>query len=208
MSPLWTRGGASTDRVRVAHAGPGVPIMGWVTAYVDESLRLTGEGRYVLAGVVVPDERVAEVRAALRAAVPPRMRRYHWRKESAASRAHLCHTVARLDVDAVAVTGPVDPTRQERARRQCLLRLLWELAERGVTNVVFESRRAADASDRRLIEHAQRAGWPRPAQYRFAQPDAECLLWLPDVVAGAVARALGDGDPTYLTLLGSPVTVL
>ena len=192
----------------VAREPPDVPIIGWVTAYVDESLRLTGEGLYVLAAVVMPDERAPEVRAALRAAVPRGLRRYHWRKESTASRTAMAELVATSGATAIAVHTHVDPRRQERARRRCLARLLWELAQRGDTTLVFETRQRADASDRRLIKDAERAGFARGTRYAFERPEDEPLLWLADAVAGAVTRALGDGDHTYVNVLEDIVALV
>ena len=179
-----------------------------MTAYVDESLRLTGEGLYVLAAVVVPDARAADVRATLRAAVPPGLRRYHWRKEGGASRSAIVALLAELGCPALAVTCAVDPKRQERARRRCLVRLLWELTERGTATLVFETRGHADASDRRLVKQAEAAGWVPHVDYLFARPDDECLLWLADVVAGAVSRHLGDHDETYAATLARLLTVV
>lgn len=187
-----------------------MPIIGWVTAYVDESLRLTGEGLYVLAAVVVPPDRAAEVRAALRAAVPPGLRRYHWRDERPASRAAMAGIVAGLRLDALVVTArPVERTRQERARRQCLRRLVWELDRRRLSDVVLESRGHRDADDRSMIAYALRAGWgSRELRYGFARPTDEPLLWLPDVVAGAHALAIGTGDCRYTAPLAARTQVV
>lgn len=85
-------------------------------AYVDESLRLDGEGRYVLAAVLVPPTRAEEVRAALRSTLRRGQRRYHWHDEGPSSRLAVTGVVAALGLDAVAVTStPVDGARQERA---------------------------------------------------------------------------------------------
>ena len=177
-------------------------------AYVDESLRLDGAGRYVLATVLVSDARADEVRAALRDAVPRGLRRFHFRKQGDSARSAMCALIAGLRLDAVVVVASRIDSRAERARRLCLTRLLWELGERKVRDLVIESRHSADKEDRRLIAAAERAGWASDVRYAFGQPDDECLLWLPDVVAAAVARAMGDSDPTYLRVLGPTVTVV
>jgi hypothetical protein len=120
--------------------------------------------------------------------------------------------VADLGLDAVAVavtTSPVPPRKTERARRHCLLRLLWELEQRDVHHVVLESRHGADGYDRRLILAGQRSGRIRSdLSYEFVRPLAESLLWLPDVVAGGVTGALGEGDPAYVALLADRLTVV
>jgi hypothetical protein len=75
-----------------------------VIAYVDESLRLDGEGRYVLAAVLVPDARADEVRAVLRSTLRRGQRRYHWHDEGPASRIAIATLVRELRLDAVVVT--------------------------------------------------------------------------------------------------------
>lgn len=185
-------------------------MIGWVIAYVDESLRLRGAGLYVLAAVVVPDARADAVRAALAASLRRGQRRVHWRHEDDTSRAALVRLVASLGVTAVAVSAtPVARTRQERARRRCLAPLLWELERRHVTRVVLESRQHRDAEDDRMIGYARRAGWvSRGTPYEFARPDEESLLWLPDVVAGACSLALAGKDGAYLAVLADAVALI
>ncbi len=51
----------------------------------------------------------------------------------------------------VAVASPLDPQRQERARRLCLTAIAWELHERGVHRLQLESRNNRDADDRRFL---------------------------------------------------------
>jgi hypothetical protein len=181
-----------------------------VRAYVDESLRLTGAGWYVLAAVVVPGARADDVRTALRAGPPGGRRRYHWHDEDARSREAMAARIGALRLDAVVVvTTPVTPRRSERARRHCLLRLLWELEQRGVGDVLLESRRERDVTDREVIGHGHRSGHVSAAlRHEFGRPKDEPLLWLADVVAGAVARAVAEDDPTYLDLLDERIVVL
>lgn len=181
-----------------------------MTAYVDESLRLGGDGLYVLAAVVVPPSRAPDVRDALHAGLRRGQRRWHWRDESAAGRVAMARAVGALGLrSVVVVVGGVDPRRQERARRRCLTALLWELDQRRVEQVVFESRQHRDAEDRQMIAFALRSGWVEPTmRYDFAGPFDECLLWLADAVAGACAEALSGGDPAYLATLGDSVDVV
>jgi hypothetical protein len=183
--------------------------LGAVTAYVDESIHLTGGGCYLLAAVVVPPGRADDVRAALRIGLPRRLARYHWRDESPSSRGAMAARVGGLGLCAVVVVAaPVDPRNLERARRRALTRLLWELAGRGVVRVVLETRGRGDARDRKTVAYAQRSGWaPVTLRYEFGDPRAECLLWLPDIVAGAVGPAMAESDTRYRDLVG-PVDVV
>jgi hypothetical protein len=184
--------------------------MAWVTAYVDESLRLEGEGLYVLAAVLVPDGRAPAVRAVLRDQLRRGQRRLHWRDEGGRGRRDLASAVADLGVDAVVVTAAgVEPRTSERARRLCLMRLLWECGQRGVTELVIESRRHRDRYDREMFAQARRAGWVSvDVRYSFVAPTDEPLLWASDIVAGAVAAARSVGQTAYLDLLGGTVTVV
>jgi hypothetical protein len=179
-----------------------------VHAFVDESARVAAPGLYVVAGVIIPMDGLADVRSDVRAAVPHRQLRFHWRDEQEMRRREFVKHVAQLDLTSVVVAGsPLTANRQERARRHCLQRLLWELGERGVTEVVLESRdEPLNQRDRQVIEAGKRANRIRKGlRYSFARPKEEPLLWLPDALAGAVTTAAA-GDPEYLTTFGTAVT--
>ena len=179
-----------------------------VYAFVDESARVRPPGLYVLAGVIVPVDDLADIRYEVRAAVPHRQLRFHWRDEQQRRRREFVKHTAQLDLSFVFVAGtPLKATRQERARRQCLRRLLWEFGERGVTDVVFESRdEPLNIRDRQVIAASQRASQSRQGlRYSFAWSKQEPLLWLPDALAGAVTAAAA-GDPEYLAMFGTAVT--
>lgn len=90
------------------------------------------------------------------------------------------------------------------------MQLLWELQRRNVTDVLFESRRSAqDPEDKKLIAAAIRSQQLEPGLvYGFGYPSSDPLLWLPDLVAGAVSRARFDKLDCCLQLLGGGVTML
>ena len=181
-----------------------------VSAYVDESIRAAVPGLYVLASVVVPATRAEEVREDLRGVLRTRRPRFHWRDEQDGDRLLMAEMLAQFTLPAVvAVVSPMDHRRSERARRVCLTRLLWELQQRHVDDIVFETRQEhRDREDRAHVLHAQKAGHVSAAlHYAFAGPLQEPLLWLPDLVAGAVAYARG-GDHHYLDVLGADVAVV
>jgi hypothetical protein len=181
-----------------------------VRAYVDESVREAPSGHYLLAAMLVPDDRADEVREVLRASVRRGSWRFHWHDESPTRRAEMAVRVAALGLDAVVVcTEFTEPRGVERARARCLVRLLWELDERGVSDVVLERRQPGNDRDHRTIAGMRRSGWAATdLLYEFSAPRQECLLWLPDVVAGATVPAVADGDASYLALLGARVCVV
>lgn len=67
-------------------------------------------------------------------------------------------------------------------------RLFFELSGLGVSRVVAESRgRADDCRDRNLLERLRSTGEIASSLRLFHEPGpAEPLLWIPDVVAGAL----------------------
>lgn len=169
-------------------------------AYVDESMRAPRpdlSGVYVLAAAVLESAEVPDCRASMRALSPKPGTRLHWRDEPPQRRQTAVSVITDLCPLHVTVTGsPLDPHRQERARRLCLQQLLSELEHAGVERVWFDSRRqhqdrldieAIDAfRARRILGRTLRADHIRSAD--------EPLLWIADVVAGV----LSTDDVKYL----------
>jgi hypothetical protein len=118
--------------------------------------------------------------------------------------------VAGTAVDSLVVIGArAEPEKQERARRQVLGRLWWELDQRQVSRLMLESRHLEpDRYDRAAIGGFRNAGvLSRRLLVDFGQPVQESLLWLPDTVCGAA----GDdrcGRPEHFALLKARVTVV
>lgn len=102
----------------------------------------------------------------------------------------------------VVIGAPIDPRRQERARRKCLEALLFYLQDAGVVRLWLESRN--DAANRRDIAAVTAARAKQIIQYGLlvdrALPSEEPLLWMADLVAGAVSAA-ESGEPIYRELL-------
>lgn len=178
--------------------------MSW-SAFVDESMRhrRDGSGIYVLAAAILDQADVAEVRESARG-LGQGKRRFHWRDAMDSDRRRAVAAVARLDaLHVVAVGVGLDNPRQERARRQCMERLLWELDDCDVSEVWLESRQASqNTKDLAAVAALRARRILRPTmRVDFALPSTEPLVWLPDVVAGAVSAARGDGDDRYLSPL-------
>jgi hypothetical protein len=168
-------------------------------AFVDESFRLGGEGLYLLAAVTVPEAGRDAARAAMQDLLLPRQKRIHWRDERADRRRRLVEQVTALgSVHLVVVVRGVSPHAQERARRRCLARLLWELDRRSVREVTFEARQPRlNASDLVVVRGLRLAGQvSSQLRLAFERPSVEPLLWVADVVAGAASAALDSGAAT------------
>jgi len=97
----------------------------------------------------------------------------------------------------------------ERRRRLCLRRLLCELDAAGVAQVHLEAREARqNGRDLQLLGalRAQQAIGPRIRMHHQPGP-REPLLWMPDLVAGAVGAAR-QGRVAYRVQLDGVLTVL
>ncbi|WP_298329228.1 hypothetical protein [Haloactinopolyspora sp.] len=174
--------------------------MTW-SAYVDESID-DAFGTYVLAAATLDEDGSEDVRDAI-SALARRGRRFHWKDEEHSDRiraVQLVSTCATLHV--VVIGAPM--VKQERAQRQCLRSLLFHLEAAGVEQVWLESRgNPADARDIGAVRafRAQHAiGHAIRVDHAF--PSTQPLLWVADIVAGAV-RAAERGHTTYRLHLDS-----
>ncbi|MDA0633893.1 hypothetical protein OUY22_10720 [Nonomuraea sp. MCN248] len=178
------------------------------SAYVDESMLLQS-GLYILAAVLVAPAEAERHRAALRSLLLRRQRKLHWRDENDKRRTLLAEAVAAMRPMGVVVVGAgLDGRRQERARRKCVEHLLWEMGGHHVLDVVFERRHSElDLRDHELVAVLQgRHSMPPRLRLSWCDPAAEPLLWLPDIVAGALSRA-ERGDERFWNLVSGDLAV-
>ncbi len=183
--------------------------MSWV-AYVDESMRQRPDaaGLYVLAAAVFDPVDADELREAM-TTLAGRHRRFHWRDVPHGERGKAVTAVATLDALHVVVVGVgLDNPRQERGRRQCMTRLLWELDQSGVTHVWLDARRPIQNAEDQALLSALRARHFLGSELRvgFQYSIQEPLMWLPDIVAGAASAAYGDDNVGYLEQLRPVLT--
>jgi hypothetical protein len=178
-------------------------------AWVDESIRVTATGGfYILASVIVDAACCDGVRDTLRDLLLRNQPRLHWRAEDKTRRRKIAQTAANIDMAAVVVVGtPVTPTKQERARRVCMERLLHELDQLGVHRAWLETRTPSlNTKDWEMVAAliGARAISTR-LRIAHARPLEEPMLWLPDAVAGAVSAAHAGVDE-YLSVMRQVVT--
>jgi hypothetical protein len=183
-----------------------------LSAWVDESVVVgpIGEpGTYTMAAVVTDDARCQDLRRELAdLSIKPGVR-LHWVGESVKRRDLIAEAIARMDIAAILTVGsPMERSRQERARRCCLERLLYELDRFGVSEVWLESRRAVqDRRDLHLVDSARRKRLiSQELTVQFARPAGEPLLWLPDAVAGAMSASV-LGEERWLAAMDAVVTI-
>jgi hypothetical protein len=181
-------------------------------AFVDESepRQDRDPGTYILCAVVLPIDSQIESRERMRNLKLPHQTKVHWHEESSVKgRTALVESVASIAAEHLVVVRLGDTaSRSERRRRQCLERLCYELHTLGVTRVVIESRGPSDKLDRHLID-TMRAKKVIDSTLRIEHipGPAEPLLWMPDVVCGAVSQAR-LGDPAYMNQLRHAMTII
>lgn len=180
-------------------------------AFADESFKEDdGGGFYVLAAAVLPVDRHEELRKVMLGLRAERTGKLHWNVLTNEQKRAVVKRVADFEeLHLVSVGAPVPARRQERGRSLCLRRLMIELHALGVGLLVAEGRTAQlDARDVRTIQQS-RFSLPRDATFRVqhARGADEPLLWISDVVAGAV-RARQEGIPDYADQLAECVIEL
>lgn len=188
--------------------GAPVPLL----AFVDESMRRVDQHTvcYFLAAAVIPENQCPQVRDALKALVPGRQRKLHWRDESQPRRELITKTIRTCGVESLVVVGAMANSRkQERARRMALGHLLYALDQKQVAHAVLESRHAErNRHDIKAIGGFRNAGTvSRRLVVSHEQPLQEPMLWVPDAVAGAA----GDhrcGARICFEMLGGLVEML
>lgn len=183
-----------------------------LTAYVDESARRRRDEStcaYTLAAVLVAETDAEAVRATMRGLRYGRSQVVHWRVERAERRKLIAGALAELPVTGVVtVCLHAAEVKSERARRRCLVRLLVELAARGVDRVVFEARLGPlDDADRRVLTGLRRADTVPAEMVVTWEPPAAPELWAADCIAGAISWWL-DGDDRYFEPLQKLVTLV
>ncbi len=183
------------------------------TAFVDESASRenTDPGVYILSAVLVEASREDEVRTALARLRQRWQRKVHWHDtEGVKRRLLLIEQVRSFDLPSIAVvTRTHSDTPLERRRRLTMERLIVELQMLDVHRVALESRGAAnDTRDRAHLDTARaRRLVTAPLRIEHRAGPEEPLLWISDVVCGAIVQAR-NGDPRYLTGLGDCVTLV
>ncbi len=152
-------------------------------AFVDESVRRVGIGVYVV-GCVVMDPGNEAIEDALR-----RDRPFQFSKADAGHKARMLDMMRQLELrtSAYFLRGLFSAGGEEKARVLCLRRMLQDLMDWDVHDLVLESRRPRqDTFDAITIVSAKRAGLaPDPLAYDW-RPKAERRLSMADAVAGAL----------------------
>jgi len=182
-----------------------------VDAFIDESSRETPGGLcYVIAAAVTIDNHPL-VRATMERLCGSNRPFLHWHTEDTRRRHQIVEQLtAAVDVHAfVAACHPVGAKRQERARARLLTTLAADLAHEGVDHMVIEARQEPqNQKDRSTLLAAKQAGIAAAMTYSHVGKRMEPLLWVADVIAGAVSLHLTGDDSSYFTQLQPSLLVV
>ncbi|WP_255447706.1 hypothetical protein [Schumannella sp. 10F1B-5-1] len=161
-----------------------------------------------MAAAILAAGRCDEVREALRPLLLPGQIKVHWRDERDRRRFALVDAIRELEPVNVVIAHRSAPSRKtERFRRKCLEQVYIELSAMDTFDITLESRGASqDSQDRAHIVALQ--GQSMDARMRIAHQRGgdEPLLWIPDIVLGAVNSA-HDGDRRYLDAIAGTVMI-
>lgn len=146
--------------------------------FADESVRAS---RYRIAVVVVCQCQVGLVRKVMRGLVRPGLRRVHFSKQQDGDRRLVVTQIVLEDIRALVVTSH---GRQVDARSECWTKLVPQLVEFGITELIIERVQGSEARDRRDISAALKAiGQKSELTYQHAEATGESMLWVADAVA-------------------------
>lgn len=182
-------------------------------AFADESVRVGADPpAYLVAATIIPTNAVL---LPLESMLPKGASKLHWRDLGTRAQKQSLKSIAKLGtMSTVVVASPIDPKKQERARRKDLEALLPALEALGVTKLVMESRfPSADAKDATHFRAMVRRGLVSSIELDFADPTAEHRLWIPDQILGAYAedaassKSSGAWKREWATLSGTITTI-
>ncbi|MBO9706167.1 MAG: hypothetical protein J7474_11765 [Arthrobacter sp.] len=174
-------------------------------AFVDESmLAVPGGATYILAAVVLHSDDLDEARRQVARLKPKKSKKLHWRDSNDSARLAIAKAMAKLPATGcVVIRSQHSGQTQERQRRLCLERLLFELRALEVTRVVVESRGPAD--DRRDLAMLQMLRSRRivdgALRMEHCAGPREPLLWAADVLCGVVAHGETVPQTAYQELI-------
>lgn len=182
-----------------------------LNAWGDESIRTDGleKSSYLLGAVVTDPAACASQRERLQA-LPRRGPKLHWRDLDPRARQYVIATVASFDAyHVIVVAAPVELKRQERARALCLERLAWQLDGHGVQLLTLEARPPQlMRRDLQTIDALRgKKALPEGLRIDHGLPSEEPMLWIADVVLGALGESMAGGRPDWFDAVRSSTTV-
>lgn len=167
-----------------------------LVAFADESVRAAANPpMYLVTATIIPED--ADL-SPLETMLPHGASKLHWRDLSLRNQREALARIETLGSQStIVVASPIDPKKQERARRKDLEVLSPLLEAKGVTRLILESRfPVADEKDAAHFRAMRRRGFINAIELHFADPATEHRLWVPDQILGAWGEeATGGATP-------------
>lgn len=160
-----------------------------------------GPGTYLLAAALADPMLCAGVRETMVGLRAPGQAKLHWRNEDDSRRRKIVTAVANCRIASMVIIGtPLAKSKQERGRALCMERLLYELDGLGVDRVYLESRtKTLNARDMTTVVRLRGVNAISSLlRVEIENPSEEPMLWIPDIVVGAV-KAARSGQEEYLS---------
>lgn len=167
----------------------------------------TGSGQpYILAAtVILPADDTTDLRQTLIGLKPKRAKKLHWTDAQPDEQDSIVDTIQSFGFDHIAVARTITGDDDDRRnRRTCIEQLMHYIQQIDVTEVVFESRGAAqDRQDMKMLDALRARRQVGPGGLRFSHAPAPRLplLWIPDTIAGVAGAAL-SGDTAHSSRFG------
>ena len=165
-------------------------------AYADESMRTSGgESMYLLGATLFSnDEQNLDGLIKLKARGAAKL---HWRELGRETQVDVMNVIGSIPALTTVVVGtPMNPHKQERARRKCLEAMIGILVDQGVEELVLEARDSRlDLRDVQLVDTIKSKQKGLSFSIHHVRGSEDPRLWVPDQVLGAY------GDQLCLTEL-------
>lgn len=175
--------------------------MSELTAWGDESGsdKKRDPGSYLLGAALIPALQVADARRIAASLKIPGRTKAHWREDIDARHDEVISLIDEMHINSLIIVRQCDLSeKDERRRRICLEQFLYQLEQRGVTQLTLESRGlVADKRDTELLGALRRRGTGRGLRLDHIRGMDEPLLWVADALLGAVVAAR-TGQPRWL----------
>jgi len=171
-------------------------------------MRGPDQQEYLVCAALIPTGSCDDVRERLRPVLLPGQIKLHWTDESERRRRDIVARIVDLGPMSVVVAHLDERSRKvERYRRKCLESVYHELVTSEVFDLTLESRSASqDRKDRAHIVALQGQGFDRRLRIGHQRGGDEPLLWIADVVLGAInSDYLGESG--HLAALQSTLLV-
>lgn len=178
--------------------------------FIDESTAMRSSTRqeYLIGAALIATDQCDEIRERLRPLLLPGQIKLHWIDEQSTRRRAIVASICDLGAIHVVVTHLDEKRRStERFRRKCLEELYHEMVSMNIFDLTLEG--STPPQDRSDVAHlvALRAQGLNPrVRINHRRGGDEPLLWIPDIVLGAINSAQ-IGETSHYEALSESIII-